>query len=136
MRECSFDDVPALVSCLIKRMEMLSRRILFDHRRGAATSEERAEGVAVVGRVAQQGLRWRQRFDQFGRRFDVMAIAAGQFEGDEASVGINDGMDFGRTPAPAFADGLLLAPLFRRRRNGGPSRSCCRCTECQPRRGP
>jgi hypothetical protein len=112
MREGSFDDVPALVSRLIKRVEMLSRRILFDHRRGAASGEKRAEGVAVVGRVAQQGLRWRQRFDQFGRRFDVVAIAAGQFERDDAAVSIDDSVDFRGSPAPASANGLFLGPPF------------------------
>ena len=52
MRERSFDDIPALVRRLIKWMEMLPRRVLFDNRRGPTTGEKRAEGVAVVGRVA------------------------------------------------------------------------------------
>ena len=112
MREGSFDDVPALVRRLIKRVEMLSRRILFDHRGSAATGEKRAECVAVVGRVARQGLRWRQRFDQFGRRFDVVAVTAGQFERDDAAVSVDDRVDFRGSPAPASPNGLLLGPPF------------------------
>lgn len=112
MREGAFDDVPTPVRRLIKRVEVLSRRILFDHRRGAATGEKRAECIAVVGRVAQQGLRWRQRFDQFGCRFDVVAVAAGQFERDDAAVSIDDSVDFRGSPAPTSPDGLLLGPPF------------------------
>lgn len=112
MREGALDDVSAPVSRLIKRVEMLSRGILFDHRRGAATGEKRAESVAVVSRVAQQGLRWRQRFDQFGCRFDVVAVAAGQFERDDAAVSIDDRVDFRGSPAPASPNGRLLGPPF------------------------
>ena len=112
MGERPFNDVPPFVCILIERKLLFACRVLFDDRCGSAVGEEFTERVAVVGGVCEQGFRRRKCFDDFQGRFDVMAIAAGQFEGDEASVGINDGMDFGRTPAPAFADGLLLGPPF------------------------
>ena len=91
---------------------MLPRRVLFDHRRGTAIGEKRAEGIAVVGRVAQQGLCRRQRVDQSGRRFDVMAIAAGQFKGDDPTIPIDDRVYFGGSAASTSPDGLIFGPPF------------------------
>ena len=112
MRKCPFDNVAALESSFVERVQALSRRVLFDHRGGSTTGQKRTEGVAVVGRVAQQRLCRRQRLDQSGRRFDVMAIAAGQFERDDPAVSIDDRMNFRGSSAPAPPDGLLLGPPF------------------------
>jgi len=93
-------------------MEPLAGRILLDHGRCSASSEELAEGIAVVGGITQQRFRCWQRFNQSGGGFDVMAIAAGQSERDEPAVSVDDCVYFGRPAAPASADGLLFGPPF------------------------
>jgi len=90
----------------------LACRVLFDDRRGSAVGEEFPERLAVVGSIREQGFRWRKWFDQSRRRLDVVAIAAGQFEGDKAAVSVNDSIDFRGAPASALADGLRLGPPF------------------------
>jgi hypothetical protein len=112
MREGPLDDVAPFVRVLVEWMFPLARRVLFDDRRGSPVGEESPERLAVVGSVREQRLRRRKWFDQSRGRLDVVAIAAGQFEGDDPAVAVNDGMDFGRAPTPALADGLLLGPPF------------------------
>ncbi len=41
-----------------------------------------------------------------------MAITAGQFEGDDPTVGINDCVDFGGPATSAPTNGLCLGPPF------------------------
>ena len=90
----------------------LACRILFDDRRGSAVDEVFPERVCVIGGVREQGLRWRKSFDQSRRWLDVMAVAAGQFKGDDPAVAVNDSVNFGRSTASALANGLLLGPPF------------------------
>ena len=41
-----------------------------------------------------------------------MTISLGQAEGDDAAIGIDDGVDFGGSSASAASDGLVLSPPF------------------------
>ena len=112
MRERPFDNVPPFVRVLIQRMVSSACGVLFDDRCGSAVGEEFAERLAVVGGVREHGFRCRKWFDQPWRRLDIMTIAAGQFEGDEPAVSVDNGVNFGRSTASALADGLLLGPPF------------------------
>jgi hypothetical protein len=87
-------------------------RALLDDRRGSAADQEIPKGLAVVGRVGEQRLRWRQRLDQCRRRPDVVTVASGQFESDDPTISVNDRVDFRRASASALADGLRLGPPF------------------------
>ena len=110
--ERPFDDVPPFVRILIERIFPLSRRILFDHRRGPAASEEIPDCLAVVRGIREQRFRCWKWFDQRGRGLDVVAIAAGQLKADKPTLGVDDGVDFGCAPASALADGPRLGPPF------------------------
>jgi len=93
-------------------MFALSCWVLFDDWRGPPVDEECPEGLGVIGGIGEQSFRWRKSFDQSRRRLDVMAVAAGQFKGDDPAVAVNDSVDFGRSTAPALANGLLQGPPF------------------------
>ena len=93
-------------------MFALSCRVLFDDRRGPPVGEECPEGLGVIGGVGEQSFRWRKQFDQSRGRLDVVSVAAGQFKGDKPAVAVNDSVNFGRSTAPALANGLLLGPPF------------------------
>ncbi len=93
-------------------MVSLGCRVLFDDRRGSAAGEECPEHLAVVGGVRERRFRGRKWSDQSRRRLDVMTIAAGQFEGDEPALSVNDSVDFSGAPASALSDRLLLGPPF------------------------
>ena len=110
--ERPLDDIAPLVGVLIERMQVFPSWILFDYRCRATIGEERAKRIAVVGGITQQGLCRRQRFDQCGRRLDVMAVAAGQVECDDPAIAVDDRMYFRRPAAPTASDGLFFSPPF------------------------
>jgi hypothetical protein len=65
-----------------------------DDRCGSTAGQKIPKGLAVVGRVRQQGFRRLQRFDQTRRWLDAVTIAAGQFEGDNPALSVNDAWIF------------------------------------------
>lgn len=113
MRECAFDDVAPSVGVLIKWMEPLARGVLVDDRCGSAVRQELAEGIVVVGGVTQRGYRGGQGSNESWGGTNVTSMAARQFEGDDASVPIGNGMDFCGSPTSASPNGLHLGPPFR-----------------------
>lgn len=112
MREGPFDDVASFVGCFVERMKVLARGVLSDDRRGPASRQERAKGIAVVGGIGEQRRRRRQPFDQSGGGANVVSISTGQLEPDDPAIAVDDGVDFRGASASALADGLSVGPPF------------------------
>jgi hypothetical protein len=55
----ALDEIPQLVSLGIKRMEVFSRRVVWNHRKGASTGEELSQRVAIIGHVGDTQARRR-----------------------------------------------------------------------------
>ncbi|TXT42380.1 MAG: hypothetical protein FD139_3656 [Methylocystaceae bacterium] len=69
-----------------------------------------AESVAVVTLVAMQNVARRKPRQKFRARGAIGYLAAGEHEGERATLGIGQRMDFGRAPAARTTDGLIFLP--------------------------
>src|SRR6185437_8889932 len=67
---------------------------------GAAGSEGLAQSVTVIGAVSEQDLARADAVEHVGGAPAVMSLTFGELERDRVAVGIDEGVDFRRQPAP------------------------------------
>jgi hypothetical protein len=96
----------------IEGIASLARRIVGDDRLGALLGKKAPQPVAVIGGVACQAAARRDRADQRRGDANVAQLARRYFEGDRASAGIDDRMDFRGAAAARAADRLRIGPPF------------------------
>src|SRR5690606_29949853 len=79
---------------------------------GSLCSQEVAQIVGVVGLVADQAGRRRDRCQQVPRAMDVVGLAGRQEQRVEPAVLVGERVDLGRAPAARAADRLAVLPPF------------------------
>src|SRR5258705_10373146 len=79
---------------------------------GAALGHARAQGVAVIGAVAEQDLARTEGAQHVGGALAVVGLAGAELQGNRIAVGIDEGVDLGRQPAPRapHASGSRVVP--------------------------
>lgn len=110
--EHALDEIALLVGLRVEGVDVLAGGVVGDDGRRAALDQELAQLVGVIGGVGQAEARARKGLQQRPGKGGVAALSGGYFEGDEASLAIDDGVDLGRAPAPRTADRLDFGPPF------------------------
>lgn len=91
---------------------MLSGRVVWNDRAGAALDQEQPQSIAVIGGVGGAQASGRQRFEQGLSDRCVAALARGYLEREGTAITIDNSMDFCRSPAARAADRLEVGPPF------------------------
>ena len=110
--EGALDEVAALVGGAIKGMQMLAARPVGDHGRGAASDQQAAERIAVVGAIGGECGGGGQQADQVRRDRCVAALARRNGEGDEPTQPVDQRVQLGRRATPRTAYGVGVRPPF------------------------
>ena len=115
LAEEALDEVAISVEEAAEGRDVLTVRHRLDVSPGAAGREVGPEGVAVVGPIGEQDLAVGEIAEHIGRAAAVMGLAFAQLQRDWQPIGVDQGVDLGRQPAPRapHAAGVSAAP------NGG-----------------
>lgn len=114
-----FDQMPPFVHFLVDGERFCAPRVLGDDDPGAAFVEVSDDGVAVERLVCNQCIKG-QPFDKRRDADCVEALSGQQHETHEIAERVGQCQDFGGHTAFGAADGLVLRPLLRPVRGGGP----------------
>ena len=113
MTEHAFDAVALPVEALVPADRGCAVGSWRDHGPNATRFEIGADGVAVVALVGDQGVGGAVgQVDQRVVALAVRRLAAGEVEGERASLGIAETMNLTGEPAPRAAKRLSLSPPF------------------------
>ena len=110
--EHPLDEIALLVGLRVEGLDVFARGVVGDDGRRAAFDQELAQLVGVVSGVGQAEARAGQGLQERLGKGGVTALSGGYFEGDEASLAIDDGVDLGRASAARTADRLNFGPPF------------------------
>jgi len=110
--EHSLDCVAEPIGLTIEGMSVLSGRVIGNDGPRAASDQEEAERVAVIGGIggAQPGRR--ERLDEGLSERRIAALAGGYVQCEGTAAAIDNSMDFCRSPAARAADRLVVGPPF------------------------
>ena len=110
--EHSLDRVAQSVGVAIEGVGALSGRVVGNDGARAASDQEEAELVAVVGGIGcTQPGRWERRNERLSDR-RIAPLSRGYVQREGTAAAIDNSMDFCRSPAARAADRLVVGPPF------------------------
>ena len=112
LAEKAFDEVALSVKPLAEAWSPPAVGFGGDVGRGALRFDQRADAVRVIGLVSQHDGARGEAIEQGVGDLAVMRLAGGQAEPDRKPLGIDDGVDLGREPAPRTTETMISTPLF------------------------
>ena len=93
-------------------MGMLTGRIWWDHRFGAAFGKPIAQAPGVVSTVCDQARRARQQSQQSSSAIEIVSIAGGELEGERPAPIIRQRVYLRRAATARAPDGMVEGPPF------------------------
>jgi hypothetical protein len=110
--KAAFDDIAPAVGLFVKAMDTDSIGFVGDYWLGAAFDDLRAQVVAVISFVGEQGAHvWRER-QNVGRSSNVGILTRRQMKDHRPAKWVAQRMDFGRASAAGATDRLVAFPPF------------------------
>ena len=79
---------------------------------GAGGAQAGAQAISIVGTVGDQATKGAGLGQQLRRGTDVGVMAGSEVQDDGASEQVGDQVDLGASPAPGYANGLILRRFF------------------------
>ena len=110
--EHAFDEIALTIGDLIEGMMFFPSWVVRDDWNSPALSQEAPQPIAVVSCVRGQAPARRNSADQGCRNPNIAEMAGRHFDGDGASVRVDDGMDFRRAATARATNRLRLGPPF------------------------
>ena len=93
-------------------MRSLSRRVVRDDWDRPTLAQEEPKAVAVVGGIGgAQARRWQVR-KKGQNEAKIAALSGCYLDGERPALAVDNGVDFGRTPAARAPNRLFLRPPF------------------------